>query len=92
VIKLEQNYRSKGRILQCANILIANNPHVFDKQLFSEMEYGRPVRVLFAKNEEHEAERVVAEIMGHKFMNGTRSATTPSSTGATTSPGCWRRR
>ena len=72
VIMLEQNYRSRGQILQCANILIANNPHVFEKKLFSEMGYAAPVRVLFAKNEEHEAERVVAEIMGHKFMNGSR--------------------
>ncbi|AEX99895.1 ATP-dependent DNA helicase Rep [Oceanimonas sp. GK1] len=72
VIKLQQNYRSRGRILQCANILIANNPHVFEKQLFSEMDYEAPVRVLFAKSEEHEAERVVAEIMGHKFMNASK--------------------
>jgi len=71
VIKLEQNYRSKGRILKCANILIANNPHVFDKQLFSELDYGMPVRVLTAKNEDHEAEKVAAEIMGHRFMNRT---------------------
>ena len=61
LIKLEQNYRSKGRILKCANILIANNPHVFDKALFSELDYGVPVKVLFAKNEEHEAERIAAE-------------------------------
>ena len=31
VIKLEQNYRSVGRILKSANILIANNPHLFEK-------------------------------------------------------------
>src|SRR5574344_1167489 len=74
VIKLEQNYRSKGRILKCANILIANNPHVFAKQLFSELDYGQPVKVLLAKNEEHEAERVAAEIIGHRFMNRTRWA------------------
>ncbi len=40
LIKLEQNYRSSGRILKCANILIANNPHVYDKALFSELAYG----------------------------------------------------
>jgi ATP-dependent DNA helicase Rep len=72
VIKLEQNYRSKGRILKCANILIANNPHVFDKRLYSELDYGIPLRVLMAKNEEHEAEKVAAEIIGHRFMNRTQ--------------------
>ena len=71
VIKLQQNYRSSGRILHCANILIQNNPHLFDKTLFSEMGYGEPLRVLSAKNEEHEAERVVAELIAHKFMNRT---------------------
>lgn len=40
LIKLEQNYRSKRRILKCANILIANNPHVYDKALFSELDEG----------------------------------------------------
>lgn len=72
VIKLEQNYRSKGRILKCANILIANNPHIFDKKLYSELDYGIPLRVLLAKNEEHEAEKVAAEIIGHRFMNRTQ--------------------
>ena len=72
VIKLQQNYRSSGRILHCANILIQNNPHLFDKTLFSELQYGEPLRVIEAKNEEHEAERVVAELLAHKFMNGTQ--------------------
>ena len=72
VIKLEQNYRSSGRILHSANILIQNNPHVFDKRLFSELAYGEPLRIIFAKNEEHEAERVAAELIAHKFMNNTR--------------------
>ncbi|MGJ8679180.1 DNA helicase Rep [Paraglaciecola sp.] len=71
VIKLEQNYRSSERILHCANILIQNNPHVFEKRLFSELGYGDPLQVIVAKNEDHEAERVVAELMAHKFMNGT---------------------
>ena len=72
VIKLEQNYRSVGRILKSANILIANNPHMFEKKLFSAMEYGEPLRVIFGKNEENEAERVVAEIIRERFLDATR--------------------
>ncbi|MGL4544493.1 MAG: DNA helicase Rep, partial [Plesiomonas sp.] len=72
VIKLEQNYRSSERILKSANILIANNPHEFEKRLFSELGYGDPLRVLQANNEEHEAERVVGEIIAHRFLNKTQ--------------------
>lgn len=71
LIKLEQNYRSSSRILRCANILIANNPHVYDKALFSELADGPMLRVIYGKNEEHEAERVVAEIVRHRFMHKT---------------------
>lgn len=71
VIKLEQNYRSSGRILKAANILIANNPHVFEKKLFSELGYGDPLRVIEANNEDHEAERVVGELIAHHFINKT---------------------
>ncbi|GAB2927191.1 DNA helicase Rep [Rheinheimera gaetbuli] len=69
VIKLEQNYRSAERILKAANILIANNPHEFDKQLFSENGYGVPLKVIPCKHEEDEAEKVVAEIISHRFIN-----------------------
>ncbi|CUS47690.1 MAG: ATP-dependent DNA helicase Rep [Idiomarinaceae bacterium HL-53] len=72
VIKLEQNYRSVGRVLKAANILIENNPHVFEKKLFSQMEYGEPLKVIFGRNEEHEAERVIAEIVRERFMQQTR--------------------
>jgi ATP-dependent DNA helicase Rep len=68
VVKLEQNYRSTERILHSANILIANNEHVFEKRLFSELGHGERLKVLFAENEEHEAERVVTELVSHKFM------------------------
>ena len=71
LIKLEQNYRSAGRILKAANILIANNPHVFEKKLFSELGYGEPIKVIGTRDEEHEAERVVAEIISHKFTKRT---------------------
>ncbi|MEF2483792.1 DNA helicase Rep [Vibrio mimicus] len=71
LIKLEQNYRSTSRILRAANILIANNPHVYQKALFSELAEGEKLKVILAKNEDHEAERVTAEIIAHKFLNRT---------------------
>jgi len=72
LIKLEQNYRSSGRILKCANILIANNPHVYDKALFSELAYGVELRVVQTKNEEDEVSRIIGELIGHRFMNRSR--------------------
>ncbi|WP_112478716.1 DNA helicase Rep [Vibrio variabilis] len=70
-VMLEQNYRSTSRILRAANILIANNPHVFEKSLFSEIPDGEKLKVLKAKNEEHEAERVTGELIAHRFVNRT---------------------
>ena len=72
VIKLEQNYRSTYRILHCANILIDNNEHVFDKKLFSNLGEGEKLQVIEAKNEEHEAERIVAELIAHRFSRKTK--------------------
>jgi ATP-dependent DNA helicase Rep len=63
VIKLEQNYRSTGRILAAANQLIANNPHLIQKALWSELGPGDPLRFIISDNEEREAERVVNEII-----------------------------
>ena len=68
VIKLEHNYRSSQRILHCANILIDNNDHVFDKKLFSNLGEGEKLQIIEAKNEEHEAERVVGELIAHRFI------------------------
>ncbi|KRH98815.1 ATP-dependent helicase [Curvibacter sp. PAE-UM] len=62
VIKLEQNYRSTGAILQAANNVIGPNPKLFPKRLWSELGEGEPVRVVDADSEEHEAERMVARI------------------------------
>ncbi len=72
VIKLEQNYRSTSRILRAANQLIGNNPHVFEKRLWSDIGLGEPLRVLQAKDEEHEAHKVVSELLAHKFKARTR--------------------
>ncbi|MBA6413309.1 DNA helicase Rep [Parahaliea sp. F7430] len=67
VIKLEQNYRSTSRILKAANTLIANNSHVFEKQLWSELGYGEPLRIIRCSDERHEADQVVAEIQDHRL-------------------------
>ncbi|TFH68650.1 DNA helicase Rep [Gammaproteobacteria bacterium LSUCC0057] len=63
VIKLEQNYRSTGRILRAANTLIDNNPHLFKKSLWSELGPGDPLRLIYTDNEDAECERVVNEII-----------------------------
>ena len=63
IIKLEQNYRSTGRILAAANQLIDNNPHLIEKALWSELGPGDPLRFIISENEEREAERVVNEII-----------------------------
>lgn len=70
VVMLEQNYRSTSRILKCANVLIANNPHAFEKQLWSEMGHGDPIRVIRCRNEDAEAERVAVEILTLHLRTG----------------------
>jgi ATP-dependent DNA helicase Rep len=72
VIKLEQNYRSGGRILKAANQLIANNPHVYEKRLWSALGYGEPLRVLAHRDEVAEARQVAADIVHHRFRHGSR--------------------
>ena len=67
VIKLEQNYRSTGTILRAANTLIANNPHVYEKTLWSEMGQGAQIRVVVNRHEEAESERVASEILTRRI-------------------------
>jgi len=69
VVKLEQNYRSTGRILKAANTVIANNPHVFDKTLWSDMGFGDPIRVIFTRNEDAECDRIATEILDFHLRN-----------------------
>ena len=67
LIKLEQNYRSSTRILQAANAVIANNPKLFEKALWSEHGLGDPVKVMAMEDEEAEADQVVIMLSAHKF-------------------------
>ncbi len=67
LIKLEQNYRSTERILNAANAVIAHNPKLFDKKLWSEYGEGDPIRVIPMANEDEEAESVVMRLQAHKI-------------------------
>ncbi len=62
LIPLEQNYRSTGHILRAANHVIAANPKLYEKKLWSAFGDGEPVRVIECDGEEHEAERAVSRI------------------------------
>jgi len=74
VIKLEQNYRSTVRILRSANALIARNPKLFDKKLWSELGLGDTLRVTPAADDEAEAEMVVGRLLADRFTRRARYA------------------
>ena len=67
LIKLEQNYRSTSLILNAANTVIANNPHVFEKALWSDFGRGERIRIIRCRHEDAEAEQVAAEILDRKL-------------------------
>jgi ATP-dependent DNA helicase Rep len=70
LVKLEQNYRSTGLILNAANKVIDNNPHDLIKKLWSDKGYGDPIKILKCKNDEIEAERVVTGIVERRMRYG----------------------
>ena len=70
VIALEQNYRSTGSILRAANAVIAHNPKLFEKKLWSAFGDGDPVSLVECDGEEHEAQRAVARIQALRASGG----------------------
>lgn len=62
MVKLEQNYRSHGHILDTANFLIANNSDRLGKNLRTDAGHGEPVRVYDAPSDHAEAAWLVDEI------------------------------
>lgn len=74
IIKLEQNYRSTARILKAANRVIANNPKLFPKMLWSQLGEGEAVRVAACQSEQHEAEYIVGQIARNKMVYGANYA------------------
>ena len=62
VIKLEQNYRSHGHILDAANVLIKHNERRLGKELWTEEAKGEPLRVYEADTDIDEASFIVDEV------------------------------
>ncbi len=61
VVKLEQNYRSHGNILDAANAIIARNKARLGKNLWTSEGKGEALRVYAAANDEEEARFIVEE-------------------------------
>jgi DNA helicase-2/ATP-dependent DNA helicase PcrA len=62
VIRLEQNYRSHGNILDAANALIANNRKRLGKNLWTAAGAGEPIRVFEGESDADEARWIVEEV------------------------------
>ena len=62
VIKLEQNYRSHGNILDAANALIRHNKARLGKNLWTAEGHGEPLRLYEAANDIEEAGFIVEEV------------------------------
>jgi DNA helicase-2/ATP-dependent DNA helicase PcrA len=62
VIKLEQNYRSQGNILDAANALIAHNSGRLGKNLWTAEGAGEPIRVYSASSDHDEAQFILDEV------------------------------
>ncbi len=71
-IKLEQNYRSTGAILDAANSVIKNNQLRTDKALWTAGGKGREIDLIVAESEEDEANRVVEQIMLEQYREKLR--------------------
>jgi len=70
VVMLEQNYRSTGNILNAANALIANNPHLYNKNLWSQLGPGEQITIMSSQSDEQEAQQIVGHLLQHKFQRG----------------------
>jgi DNA helicase-2/ATP-dependent DNA helicase PcrA len=71
VVRLEQNYRSHGNILDAANALIANNRNRLGKNLWTAAGKGEPVRVFEGESDNDEARWIVEEVQA-LARDGTR--------------------
>ena len=73
VIRLEQNYRSHGNILDAANAIIRHNSNRLGKNLWTDQGAGEPIRVFEAYSDLDEARWIVEEIQALVRDGGLRS-------------------
>jgi ATP-dependent DNA helicase Rep len=66
IVKLEQNYRSMGNILNAANALIAYNPHLVNKNLWSDKASGEKIRLIEIDSEQDEVQFVLEDLLNHQ--------------------------
>jgi DNA helicase-2/ATP-dependent DNA helicase PcrA len=66
IVKLEQNYRSTGNILDAATGVVSNNVARKGKKLFTQGDSGEPVRIVTAGNDREEAQFVIEKITGFR--------------------------
>ncbi len=69
LIRLEQNYRSHGNILEAANTLIAHNTHRLGKNLHTDAGEGEPIRVCEAPSDLNEVQWILDEV-NHLIADG----------------------
>ena len=62
IIKLEQNYRSQGNILDAANAVISHNKDRLGKNLWTDEGKGEPLRIYAASTDADEAQFVIDEV------------------------------
>lgn len=62
IIKLEQNYRSQGHILDAANAVISRNTDRLGKNLWTDAGKGEPLRIFAAASDNDEAEFIIDEV------------------------------
>lgn len=63
VIRLEQNYRSTGHILEASNAVIQNNDGRKGKKLWTKHGMGKKIQVYHATNEQEEALHIASQIL-----------------------------
>lgn len=74
VVKLEQNYRSTQTILSAAHDVIKQNPHEFEKKLWSDLGGGDLIKVSDFESPEAEAVQLAADIEYQKILKKNRYA------------------